>query len=746
MKSLLLCALLAPAAFNYAAAIDVSSTKNDLFVTVKQPNGPTLGYSPQSGCTLLEIDGSLFKDLDRNGVLTPYEDWRLSAEERAADLASRLSEEEIAGLMLYSNHQAVKEPEITEYQRHFLINDGLRHVLLTHVKNAVTAAQWSNNVQALVEGLGHGIPANNSSDPRHTSRSDAEFSAGGGGDISMWPGSLGLAATFDPTIIHRFGQIVADEYRAMGLTTALFPHIDIATDPRWYRFGYTLGEDTKLVTDLARAYTDGLQTSYGDKEIAGGWGYGSINAMAKHWPGSGAAGEGGRDGHHRYGQYAVFPTGNFKIHTVPFVEGAMKLDGPTKSATAVMPDYTVCAGIDPENMANGFSKTIINDLLREEAGFDGVVCTDWHITNDNPNLTAGGGRPFGVENLSIPERHYRCIMVGVDQFGGNNDKGPVLEAFKLMKERHGEQWTDKRIRRSARRLLMNIFRVGLFENPYLDLEHAASTVGKPEYMQEAYDAQLKSVVMLKNHNNTLPVKKGLKVYVPKRKLPAYMDFWYSRHPEKITDGIPPAITSKFFTVVDNPSEANIAIVAIESPFGTYGFFFEERDSTDNGYRPISIQYKPYTASSARKISLAGGDPFSKDSNRSYRGKSSTVVNYPDLQLVEETRKAMGNKPVIVAVNTTSPFVPAEIEPLADAILLGFDVQRQAILEVITGAYEPSALLPFQMPADMLTVEQQAEDKPRDMRCYRDADGNTYDFGFGLNWSGPINDNRVKAYK
>ncbi len=728
-----------------AAAAEIDQRQCDGYMAVHQPNGPVLGYNPSSGCTLLEVDGLVFKDLDRDGKLSPFEDWRLSANERATDLAGRLSEEEIAGLMLYSSHQAVVgTPELTEPQRQFLINDGVRHVLLTHVDNAEMAARWSNNIQALVEGLGHGIPANNSSDPRHNSRSDAEFSAGGGGDISMWPGTLGMAATFDPSIIGRFGEIVADEYRAMGLTTALFPQVDIATDPRWYRFGYTLGEDPVLVTDLARAYTDGLQTSHGDKEIADGWGYGSINAMIKHWPGSGAAGEGARDGHYCYGAYAVFPTGNFDIHTDPFVKGAMQLNGPTKSATAVMPDYTVCAGIDPENVANGFSKYLLDEILRQKAGFNGVICTDWHITADNPNLTAGGGRPFGVWDLSIPERHYKCIMAGVDQFGGNNDKGPVLEAFQIMKDRHGEEFANERIRLSAHRLLMNIFRTGLFENPYLDIDHARATVGKPEYMQEAYDAQLKSVVMLKNHNATLPAKEGLKVYIPKRTIPAYMDFWYLRYPEREVEGIPQAVASKFFTIVDTPEEADMAIVGIESPFGTYGYDFGELEEGDNGYRPISVQYSPYTADTAREKSLAGGDPYTNNPDRNYRGKSSQAVNHGDLDLVINTRKAMGDKPVVVIVNTTNPFV-AEFEPYADAILLGFDVQRQALLEVMTGKTEPSAMLPFQMPADMLTVEGQAEDKPRDMRCYTDADGNTYDFGFGLNWSGPINDARYKAY-
>lgn len=117
-----------------------------------------------------------------------------------------------------------------------------------------------------------------------------------------------------------------------------------------------------------------------------------------------------------------------------------------------------------------------------------------------------------------------------------------------------------------------------------------------------------------------------------------------------------------------------------------------------------------------------------------------------MELVKDTKKAMGNKPVVVSVNLSNPMVMSEIEPFADAIFLTFDIQNEVVLDLISGKSEPSGLLPFQMPADMDTVELQAEDTPRDMRCYKDEEGNIYDFAFGLNWSGIINDDRVKRYK
>lgn len=393
---------------------------------VKNRDGATLGYSAGSGVGTVINAGYAFKDLNKNKKLDKYEDWRLAIEERAKDLASKMSIEEIAGLMLYSKHQTIPAAEsgsragtyngkplsqsganpwdLTDQQKEFLKKDNLRHVLITSVQSTETAAKWNNNVQAYVEGLGLGIPANNSSDPRHASDASVEYNEGSGGTISRWPSTLGLAATFNPDMTEEFGDIAGEEYRALGITTALSPQIDMATDPRWSRVSGTFGEDSLLSADMARAYVDGFQTSTGSDEIENGWGFSSVNAMVKHWPGGGS-GEGGRDAHYGYGKYAVYPGNNFAEHLIPFTEGAFKLNGPTKKAAAVMPYYTISYKQDPvygENVGNSYSKYIIHDLLRGKYGYDGVVTTDWGITADEPaSVDIFAGRPWGVENLTV---------------------------------------------------------------------------------------------------------------------------------------------------------------------------------------------------------------------------------------------------------------------------------------------------------------------------------------------------------
>ncbi len=744
-----------------------SEQQIDSFMLVNQRGGPSLGYSPASGVHLLTVDGYAFKDLNRNDSLDAYEDWRLTPEERAADLASKLTVEEIAGLMLYSSHQSVpmaegmgfgastyggktfeesgaKASDLSDDQKRFLRDDHLRAVLVTGVESPAAAAVWNNNMQAFVEALDHGIPANTSSDPRHEAKATAEFNAGAGGQISLWPTTLGLAATFDPQLVRRFGEIASEEYRALGIATALSPQVDIATEPRWFRFNGTFGEDPQLSTDMARAYCDGFQTTPETK----GWGVKSVNAMVKHWYGYGAQ-EGGRDSHFASGKYATYPGKNREMHKRSFTEGAFRLEGGTGMASAVMPIYSILWNQDPsgENVGGSYSRWMIEQQLRGEAKFEGVVCTDWGITKDMKVLDSPrGGKPWGVEHLSEAERHYKILQAGVDQFGGNNEIGPVMEAYRMWVQEQGEESARNRFELSARRLLLNIFRVGLFENPYLDPAETERIVGKPAFMKEGYEAQLKSVVMLKNHGGALPQKEKKKVFVPKRHFPAIPGMWGGISEEKTEEPIDLALVGKYFEVVERPEEADFALCLIQEPSNGWGYTYDDVKRGGNGYMPLSLQYDDYTAADARAVSIAGGDPMEKTTNRSFRGKTIKTYNRDDMVMVQDTRRAMGQKPVVVVVETGRPLVLAEIEPYADAVLLSFNVQHQALLDLISGHNEPSALLPMQMPADMAAVEAQLEDVPRDMRCYRDADGHDYDFAFGMNWSGVISDERVKKYK
>jgi len=719
---------------------------------IHQSLGPTLGYTSAG---IIYKDGYAFKDLNGNGSLDIYEDWRLEVVKRAADLASQLPIERICGLMLYSSAVDVDSNSLSPKHKKYLEENLIRHMLVRDVKDASTGAEWSNAVQSFCEAEPFGIPSNNSSDPRNYTNGsanvnnyrhepDGEFNPDGKFRISLWPREVGMAATFDPAISRKHGEIISAEYRALGITTALSPQADLSTDPRWRRFYGTFSEDPALNRDLVREYCDAMQTTSGEKD---GWGLGSVNCMVKHWPGGGT-GEAGRDAHFGIGKYAVYPGNNFKAHLIPFVEGAFKLPGGTKMASAVMPYYTISYNQDPdgENVANGFSKYIIQKLLRDKYHFEGVVCTDWGIVGSYQYVYKHNGKPWGVESLSPAERRLKCFEAGVDQLGGASNNELNIEAYKLWEQKYGEQSARERFELSATRLLVNIFRVGIFENPYVDPAKADTLVGCREFVAAGYDAQLKSVVMLKNHGNALPQKTKAKVYQPLRKVGPALSHWQQTVPAYEEYPFGEELLSQYFEIVDNPEDADFALVAIKSPAGHWGYMLPSEQEPDGHYMPISLQYRPYKAEYARARSIAGGDPTEKSSNRSYKDLVEESSNMADMQLVIDTKSVMQGKPVVVIVAAERPFVPSEFEPFSDAILLNLGVCNNALLDIVSGKAEPSALLPMQMPANMKTVEEQCEDVPCDMECYVDSDGNVYDFAFGLDWKGVINDWRVKRYK
>jgi beta-glucosidase len=271
-------------------------------------------------------------------------------------------------------------------------------------------------------------------------------------------------------------------------------------------------------------------------------------------------------------------------------------------------------------------------------------------------------------------------------------------------------------------------------------------VGKPEFMTAGYNAQLKSIILLKNNNHVLPLKKGITIYLPKKYTPSMQGFFGPPSKEHWDEAVKPELFNKYFNYTDDPAKADCAVVFVSSPYGGAGYDKEDVAKGGNGYVPITLQYGEYKATHARAHSIAAGDPVEPGvNNRTYKDKTITAGNYNDLKTIRETKAAMKGKPVVVVLTMTKPTIPAEFEKDASAIVANFGVQNQAILDILSGTVEPSGLLPFQMPANMKTVELQDEDIPHDMVCYKDADGNTYDFGFGLNWKGIIHDARTAKY-
>ncbi len=741
-------------------------TTKEGWVRVTNQDGMVLGYSPDSGVKLIESDGYAFKDLNKNGVLDPYEDWRLDIETRAENAASFLSDDEMIAMMLLgTDFTGGADGNIADDVREKLDN-GFRNLAAAPTGDIANMVTYSNKLQAYAEGKGAGIPIDLQGEP--------DLSA-----VSVWPSALSLASSFDPDLIHEFAKIRGQEYRAIGVTSANMPQIDLATEPRWFRISETFGEDPALVIDMAQAYVNGLQSTYSETGEDQGWGADSVAAYVKHFPSDGP-GEGGRESHRPYGKYSVQPGGQLATHLKVF-EAAFNLDGKTKGAAGVMPSYSIGIGQDGvalggEHVGSGMSNYKVTQMLRGDLGFDGVAVTDYGVIDDFA--------PWGAENLTVAERCLLVLEAGTDKVGSSDDLEGMKGGAKLYEEKHGAEALHTRLTESAQRMITNMLKLGLVDNPYLLVDESSAKCGTKAQQDASLEAQLKSVVLLKNSGDLIKNRQGEKptVYIPLEYNPATEavtlgPFAAPASPASFSTAIDVRVASKYFNVVTdtisdtltgpadengNPtlgpndviraSEAELAacdfaLALVGSPVNVPGSIGMGYDPEKEEYIPISLQYGPYTANSdaVRKTSI-GGDLLEDGTkeNRSYYGKSSIITNSDELGFILDLTKKVDH--VVVVVKAVNPMIVSEFEKEIDGLLVHFGgVGDEALCQVLSGQVEPSALLPVQMPANMETVEAQYEDVPRDMECHVDSDGNTYDFAFGLNWSGVIQDARTEKY-
>lgn len=751
----------------------------DGWMKVTNDGGETLGYSPDSGVKLIQVGGFAFKDLNRNGKLDLYEDWRQGDSERAEDLAKQMTPNEISGLMVYDGGLANNISTKLDETQTAALDDGVRGIQNGASTYAIKdQAEWSNAMQAYAEGSGYGIPVMFTGDPRNS---------GWGIGVSHYPDNLALAATFTPELAKQAMEQLSKEYRAIGFGSLLGPQIDVTSEPRWGRNTAAFGEDPALSRDMANAAISGLQSTYDENGNDLGWGKDSLNGMMKHYPGDGAA-QSGREAHDATGSYNIYPGDSFQTHLIPFIDGGLNLDSATGAASAAMTSYSIAWSEDEEYgelVGTSFSEYKVQ-LLRSY-GYDGVICTDWQVINDK-------GKNWGVEELSQAERVEKALLAGVDQFGGNS-VGDIRPGIELLIENMGEEAGTERMQDSARRLLRNYFQIGLFENPYLDVQESVATVFS--HNEEGYDVQEKTVVMLKNDGAISESTSDGKptVYVPLVYTPATEGFvgqnFYSadlpvsmdileQYFNVVTDTVSDTLTGPagedgnptlaYADVIratpEQLAQCDYALVFARTPKNTTGWSITGGfDMKTQSYVPLSLQYGEYVADSdsVRQESIAGRTvdimtqtPYGEQAvkgkeNQSYYGKTALIDNATDLDMILYAAENMPeDAKVIVAMNAegkspVAQMVMSEFEDKVDAILYGFNIDNRAFLDIATGKVEPSALLPVGMPASMKAVEAQLEDVPRDMECYTDANGNTYEFGFGLNWSGVIQDARTEKY-
>jgi beta-glucosidase len=592
---------------------------------------------------ILRVDGALFKDLDKNGKLDPYEDWRRPVGERVDDLVSRMTLEEKAGLMVgpslpmgpggtvseqpvYGKNPfsggpvAMVSPGTTDalHKRHIV------QFINRENREPKTMATWTNAVQQLAEGRRLGTPVLFVTNPRNHYGAPASFGiAEAGSAFSQWPGTLGLAATRDAALVEEFAAIAAREYVSVGIRGAYHPTADVGTEPRWGRFRETFGEDANLTAELIAAVIRGFQ----GPEL----GPTSVALTTKHFPGAGPA-SGGQDAHFPWGKSQVYPGRNLEYHLIPWKAAI-------RAGTAmIMPYYAVPSGITGEAVGMAYSKEIITRLLRGDLGYTGVVNSDTGITN---------GMPWGVEGLTVKQRYQKAIEAGVDRLGGDATPEIIVELVQ------DGALVETRIDESARRILRVLFALGLFENPYANPDEAVRTVRRAEFQEKADLAQRKSIVLLKNADDLLPLKKGLRMYVA---------------------DIDPAVAARYgYVSTDSPEGADVCIMRVSAGRGGFG----------------------------PRAAAAGGAPID--------------LTLPSATL-DRVRAVARQKPTIVALHLDNPLVVPELAAEAAALLVTFGVSDQALLDVLVGKLAPAGKLPFEMPSSMEAVRAQLEDVPGDSKA------------------------------
>lgn len=750
----------------------VSDGKTAFTQVVNPEGGPTLSYSDQSKIGLIEeiVDGKTmaFKDVDGDGSLQVFEDWRRPAGERAESLAEQLTLEDMAGLMLVGPHERSISDGLTDAQKEYLKEGHLRTILHAGANGLEDSVKWSNEIQAYVEELSEGdayIPVMIASDPR----SDAvdSYTGAEGGDLSAWPGNLGLAALTDPERTLEFAQVTSEEYRAIGITYALAPQIDLASDPRWLRLNGTFGQNSELAAELAEAYVSGYQNTFNAEGEPEGWGNGSVATVIKHFAGDGAS-EGGRGSHTDTGKYTVFPGDNWDEHLVPF-QAAIDSAG-------VMTAYSIPIGPDGkalfEDIGTAYDASRIG-ILRSDMDYDGVIFTDWNVMKhpeDPDNPLGGWGEAWGAQDMSLAERFYTVMAAGVDVYGGESEMQPVLDAADLWNQEYEAGNLDvnaeTRMRESAVRVLTPVFETGVYDNPFLDLERSQEIAGDAEKVAAGWDAQVDSVVVLKNSNDTIQCDaekdwSELTAYIPRAYDTGFDSAFGPAATEEYAGVNIEAAESIFGTVVTDEvvmdeegnvteyntpdlSEVDIVLAGLNGPNNGNLASGAGRDPETGEWYPLSLQYGPYTADSdsVRKVSLSGDtlEDGTKE-NRSYFGATSRISNESELEsfdrAVEVVRASGKDIPIVTIVKAKNPLIPAEFERDSDAIVAGFGVSDLALINVALGLSESAGKLPVSFPANMETVEASYEDVPGDYEAYVDTDGNVYEFGYGLTCSGSL---------
>ncbi len=753
---------------------------NDMYlepVLFHNENGPTIGVTT---CGVIVKDGLFFKDMDNDGVLSPYEDWRNSHETRAADMVKHLPLHQQAGLVLNTlwntplsmTQEGAKDEQgnivpskiFKKYDPNEEIPKGILPGLDNRVDDAqvidmkLTAGVYRGEMRAEagVAALYHNLG---------TQYVEHEACQGGvaipyslhTNPINIgYPDFLGFGAAvmgdgnFD--IVYDMAQTDRKMMAACGLNIMYGPQIDVSTDPRWPRNSGTYGERPEITAgitkELVRGYHDGED----------GLKKGSIALTVKHFPGDGPA-ENGFEPHLPIGQWRLYPTeGSMEKYHLPPFQAAFDM-----KASAIMPDYSrICNDgrsvpqyyrgklTSSEAVPSAYSKELLQDLARDTMGFTGYVNSDSGITTT---------QIYGVEHLSMPERYAKAISAGTDVIGGNYDVENIVKAVE-------EGYLPKAdLDRANYRRLLSLFYQERVDNPYLDPAEADRVRAEnfEGAKKAAYKACQKEVVLAKNHEGALPMVKGKKVYVEVFS-GENAGAWLAQmmgagvagedNNAKLRKQLEGLLTTKGYEIVDTPESCDYAYLHV----------WPQQNNIVFVQRSMPV------------LELVEGFMHEEREVNKSQKKTGNLIEINTLRgigkipALAETVHAHGGK-VIATFVVCNPWILSNLEPYVDGMTFQYTVSPVAMgnslgaqMDVLSGEFNPTGKMSLTMvsdPAVIAITEKEIDGEIREIcaspndvpgydkdqyidpailakvkggsYAYCDEDGNYYRSGFGLHY-------------
>lgn len=643
-----------------AAAMTASMLTGISFAEGETYTQPTLNPHSKS---VLEMDGYQFIDLNGNGELDVYEDWRQDAETRAADLVSQMTVREKIAQMQHPTYLPRADGKIAPYLKEYCSEYGIGMLLIRELNSVEAAATTMNTIQEYAEASRLGVPVLVSMDSVH----GLSYVSG----ATVTPHNLALAATRDEALVTKLAEIARDEHLAVGVRMTLSPEADIASEPRWGRVMETFGEDPDLVTRMVTAQVVAFQNG------RDGLNTGSIVACMKHFPGAGPQMEG------KDTSPIISSEETLQIHLKPYY-AALEVN-----VASIMPYYSVPLALDMENSAIG-SKATLQDLLRDEMGFTGIIQTDWGMIWA---IQEALGTMTG-EEVSDEE----AILIGVTQSRVDGIGGESIRLIDLMEEYTQEGKIDEAILTAAATRIVKVkFEMGMFENPYCDVDYAVSFVGNEENQKVNLQAAREAMTLLKN-DGALPLnpdaKQTILVCGPRAfDTDSLVGGWSSAQ-----DGL---------TIAD----------AVAAYAGENTTVLTEKED---------VGVIKELAQQADVIIVSIGEP-------SYQ--HDPVWGYDTLEIVQSQQEILeaavaSGKTVITVVTGGRPYILTWCDENTNAILEAYYPGAKggiAIAETLFGMNNPTGKTPMQFPRNMESVNAQEGDVSFDL------ENPLYDYGFGLSY-------------